>query len=215
MSYSSHISSRSLQHPLNGDRGIFSQDENYYYNMNPAFYHSHNTPDVLGSDQFAYGTRFSGNSLESTTNTAAAHSGELQYLPNANAQVHHVQPFDHQFLLESNSGNSMTLAPSNEPMAELKNSPLPSVAHKSPYLAPISSTGTPAFFDITATLLPRISLHIREAVSPDGRRQWYCTFPHCMHSPFWRRDRAEVHVANIHLNEKRIYCNGSCGKPEW
>jgi hypothetical protein len=215
MSHSSHISIRSLQHPFNKDWGSFSPAENYYDNMNPAFYHPHNTHNLLGINQSAYGIRFSGSCLESTTDTTAVHSRELQYLPNSDAQGLDVQPSSHHFLPEGIGGNSTPLVPSFGPNVEPKDPSLPHFASQPPDLAPISSTGAPAFFDIKATLLPRISSHVQEAAGPDGRRQWYCTFPHCTHSPFSRRDRAEVHVASIHLNEKRIYCNGSCGKAGW
>ena len=215
MSHYSQISIRSLQHPLKEDRGFFRQGENYYCNMNPAFYHFHDTSNVLGKFQSAYGTQSSGGSLERTTNTTAVHSWELQHLPNPDAQVLHGAPYSHHCLLEGIGVNSTSLAPSNGPNVELNDPPLPSFTPKSPEFPPILSTEAPTFLDNKAALLPRISSHVQEAVSLDGRRQWYCMFPHCMHNPFLRRDRAEIHVANIHLKEKSIYCNGSCGKAGW
>ena len=212
MSYSSLISIQSLQRPRNTDRGILPPGDNIYYNMNSAFY---NTPNILEFDQSAYGIMFSGSSPENTTDTTMAHSWELQYIPNPSTQFLHVQPSSHNFLPEGASGDSMSSAPSNGPKQELENSSLTSFTPISPELAAISTTGTSTFLDIKPILLPRISPHVQEAASSDGRRQWYCTFPHCAHSPFLRRDRAEDHVASIHLNEKRIYCNGSCGNAEW
>lgn len=216
MSYSSLISIRSLQCPCNTDMEFLSLSDNIYYNMNSTFYHSHNDPNVLGLDQSAYGTRFSGSSPESTTtNPTTAHTWELQYIPNTNIGDPHMRPPSHHLLLEGASGESMTLAPSNGPNEEPEDSSLTSPTPKSPELAAISAPGAPTFLDIKAILLPRISPHVREAAGPDGRRKWYCMFPRCAHAPFLRRDRAEVHVASIHLNEKRIYCNGSCGNTGW
>ncbi len=215
MSYSSLISIRSLQCPCNTDREFLRLDDNIYYNINSAFYHSNNNPNVLGLDQSPYGTRFSGSSPESTTDPTAAHTWELQYIPKPNPVDLHVQPFNHHLLLEGASGESMNLAPSSGLKEKLEDSSLASSTPKLPEWAAISTPEAPTFLDIKAILLPRISPHVQEAAGPDGRRQWYCMFPHCAHTPFLRRDRAEVHVASIHLNEKRIYCNGSCGNAEW
>lgn len=215
MSYSSLISIQSLQRPCNTDRGIPPPGDNIYYNMNSAIYNSHNTPSVLEFNQSAYGTIYSASNPDNTTDTTAAHSWELQYIPNTSTRVLHVQPSSHHFSLEGTSGDSMSSAPSNGPKPELEDSSLTSFIPKSPELASISTTGASTFLDIKPILLPRISPHVQEAAGSDGRRQWYCTFPHCAHSPFLRRDRAEVHVASIHLNEKRIYCNGSCGNAGW
>jgi hypothetical protein len=185
--------------------------DNYYYSMNPAFYHPHNPPNILELHPSALGTRFSESSLGSIADTNAVHSSEQEYLPNSNAQILHIQPSSHH-LLGGISGDATSLVPSNGPKPELKDSSLTSFAPESSGWAPIV---TPAFLDVSAILLPMISPHVREAIGPDGRRQWYCMFPECTRSAFLRRDRAEVHVASIHLNEKRIYCNGSCGKARW
>lgn len=213
MSSSSLISIQSFQCPCNTGRGFLPPGDNIYYDMNSAFY---NTPNVLEFDQSTYGTMLSSNP-KNTTDTTATHSWELQYIPNPSTGVLHVQPSSHHFLLEGASGDSMSSAPSNGPKPELEDFSLTSFAPKSPELAAISTTKTStlSFLDIKPILLPRISPHVQEAAGSDGRRQWYCTFPHCAHSPFVRRDRAEDHVASIHLNEKRIYCNGSCGNAEW
>lgn len=190
--------------------------DNTYYDMNSTLYHPHNNPNVLGLDQSAYGTRFSGSSSESTTtDPITAHTWELEYIPNPNTGDLHIQPSIHHLLLEGPSGGSMSSAPSNGRKDKLEDSSLTSPTPKSPELAAISASGAPTSLDVKAILLPRISPYVQEAAGPDGRRKWYCMFPHCEHAPFLRRDRAEVHVASIHLNEKRIYCNGSCGNTGW
>jgi len=215
MSCRSHIPIRSLQYPYNMDRGGLPLSDTHCFNMNTAFHHSHSTPNILGLHPSALGIGLSGSSPGSAADTNAVQSSEQHYLPYLHAQVLHAQPSSFHFLLEGISGDSPSLAPSNGQKAELKDSFLSSFTPKSPEHVPMATIRTPAFLDVKAILLPRISLHVQEGVGPNGHRQWYCTFPHCTRSPFLRRDRAEVHVASVHLNEKRIYCNGSCGTAGW
>jgi len=212
MSHSSHTSIWTLPFPYNTTIENLALCNNYSSDTNPGFYHLDNTPNALGPHPSAFCTSFSGSSQGSTGDTRTVHSSEppIPSAPDlyANSTSPHLFP-------RGMSGDAMFWAPSNEPWAEHKSSPLTPLISEPPKRAPSVPTAAPTFLDIKGILLPMISLHVQEAVGPTGRRQWYCTFPHCAHSPFSRRDRAEIHVANVHLNEKRIYCNGSCGTAGW
>lgn len=214
MSHSSRFSIRSLQCPYNADRGVLALGQNYSYNTNLALYHHNSSPNALNAHPSGLGTSFyPGN----TADTNAAHSPGLQYQqpPSPEVQYFHVLPYSVQFLLGGMSGDAISRAPSKDTTKELKDSSSTSFSHDPPKLSPIIPAEAPTYLDFKGSLLPKVSPHVREAISPTGRRQWYCAFPHCARSPFFRRDRAEIHVASVHLNEKRIYCNGSCGTAGW
>ena len=215
MSYSSHISIQSLQCPYNTNRGSLALGHNYPYDTNLGLYHPDNSPKVFELHPSLLGTGFSGDYLGSRADTSMVHSSAVQYLPNCEAQDLHLQFPSHYLLLGGMSGHTMSWAPSNEPKAELKDTSVTPSTSTSPERARNITPDTPAFLDIKGTLLPEISPHVQEAVDPKGRRQWYCTFPHCTRSPFLRRDRAEIHVASVHLNKKSVYCNGGCGTVGW
>lgn len=215
MSYSSHVSSRSLQCPYHTDKGNLALGYNCSCNTNPGLYHPDYSPKVFGLHPSLPSAGFSGNDLRRTANTSVVDSPALQYLLNCDAQDFYVQFSNHYPFLGGMGGDTMSWAPSNEPKAELKDTSLTPFTPEPPKQAQGTTTARSIFLDVKSTLLPEISPHLQEAVDHEGRRQWHCTFPHCTRSSFSRRDRAETHVAGVHLKKKSVYCKGSCGTIGW
>ena len=212
MSQNSHISIRSLQHPYIADSGSLALGHNYSFNTNPELYHPDSSPKVFGLNPLPLGPCFSGPDLGMAVDTSAVHSS---HLPNCGAQDPHVQFSSPYLWLGGMNGDTMSWAPSDEPEAEPEGTSMTLFTPHPPKQAQSITATAPTFLDVKGTLLPEISPHVQGAVDPEGRRQWYCRFPHCTRSPFLRRDRAETHVASAHLHKKRIICKGSCGTVGW